>query len=386
MRPYLAVLSDSFHEAMHSRVLWILLGLILLLLLLLAPLTVTYPLTSQISNSDVRDLRQLAQALVAAEAASETDVRRVIWKKLDDELQKNLKKIAEVEDEENRNIGRELRVRSALASALNEIINDDAVFTDAQLSSLELPPEARRLADGPRYDEQQKRLHRLVMETCFPDQFESRTGRSTQIIYLIWPLGDQIPFGQQQVEQAIEFILAQFTNFFLGFIGVFVGILVTASIIPGTFESGSVNLLLSKPISRPLLYLTKVFGGCWFVLVNCILLVVGVYVSLWRSSRRVESPIALVHSAVPVPVFDLLLRLGAGRTDLAQHGGGHRVDDFILAFVHDRGRDARNDHGAGIEPEEIGYRDSHARSAAGADGYGSRAAVGQGGVEMGRSI
>jgi hypothetical protein len=79
------------------------------------------------------------------------------------------------------------------------------------------------------------------METCFPDQFESRTGRSTQIIYLIWPLGDQIPFGQQQVEQAIEFILAQFTNFFLGFIGVFVGILVTASIIPGTFESGSVN-------------------------------------------------------------------------------------------------------------------------------------------------
>ena len=278
MRPYLAVLSDSFYEAMHSRVLWILLGLILLLLLLLAPLTVTYPLTSQISNSDVRDLRQLAQALVAAEAASETDVRRVIWKKLDDELQKNLKKIAEVEDEENRNIGRELRVRSALASALNEIINDDAVFTDAQLSSLELPPEARRLADGPRYDEQQKRLHRLVMETCFPDQFESRTGRSTQIIYLIWPLGDQIPFGQQQVEQAIEFILAQFTNFFLGFIGVFVGILVTASIIPGTFESGSVNLLLSKPISRPLLYLTKVFGGCWFVLANCILLVVGVYV------------------------------------------------------------------------------------------------------------
>ena len=39
MRPYLAIIKDSFREVLASRVLWILLALITLTLLVIAPLT-----------------------------------------------------------------------------------------------------------------------------------------------------------------------------------------------------------------------------------------------------------------------------------------------------------------------------------------------------------
>jgi ABC-type transport system involved in multi-copper enzyme maturation permease subunit len=50
-------------------------------------------------------------------------------------------------------------------------------------------------------------------------------------------------------------------------IGLFIAILVTAPTIPQMFETGSLHLLLSKPISRSLLFLAKFVGGCAFVVI-----------------------------------------------------------------------------------------------------------------------
>ena len=52
MRPYLAVIRDSFHEALVSRVLWILLALSTLLLVLLLPLAIVEQAVSVLQHDD----------------------------------------------------------------------------------------------------------------------------------------------------------------------------------------------------------------------------------------------------------------------------------------------------------------------------------------------
>ena len=98
--------------------------------------------------------------------------------------------------------------------------------------------------------------------------------------YLVWDIGEPVPIRQDQLDQGIRSVVAGFISVVVGMIGVFSAILVTAPIIPSTFDSGSVSLLLSKPVSRPLLFLAKFFGGCWYVLINATYLIGGLWLLL----------------------------------------------------------------------------------------------------------
>ena len=60
MKPYLAVIKDSFREAWSSRVLWILLVLITLVLLAIIPFGWTRQLTIGLQQDDLRDYPKLA--------------------------------------------------------------------------------------------------------------------------------------------------------------------------------------------------------------------------------------------------------------------------------------------------------------------------------------
>jgi len=53
MRPYFAIIKDSFREAMASRVLWVLLGLISIVLVALAPLTYREVTTVGIQSKEI---------------------------------------------------------------------------------------------------------------------------------------------------------------------------------------------------------------------------------------------------------------------------------------------------------------------------------------------
>ena len=50
--------------------------------------------------------------------------------------------------------------------------------------------------------------------------------------------------------------------------GMIAAILVTSTVIPQMFEPGSITLLLSKPVSRSLLFSAKFLGACAFVFLN----------------------------------------------------------------------------------------------------------------------
>ena len=58
------------------------------------------------------------------------------------------------------------------------------------------------------------------------------------------------------------------SSFFLGYLGLFAGNIVTSNVIPQTFEPGAVDLLLSKPVNRIGCLSEKFLGGCLFVLLN----------------------------------------------------------------------------------------------------------------------
>ncbi len=90
----------------------------------------------------------------------------------------------------------------------------------------------------------------------------------------------------------------------VGMLGVFCGIIVTASIVPQTFEPGAVDLLLSKPVSRPLVFLTKFAGGCMFTAITAayilggLWLIVGLRYGMWDSALLWSIPVFVFVFAV----------------------------------------------------------------------------------------
>ena len=66
--------------------------------------------------------------------------------------------------------------------------------------------------------------------------------------------------------------------------GLFLSIFATANLVPVMLEKGYVDLLLSKPLSRPALYLGRYLGALSVVLLNLVYLVGGVWLVLgWKT-------------------------------------------------------------------------------------------------------
>jgi hypothetical protein len=86
MRPYFAIIKDSFRAAIASRVLYVLLLLITLLLVALAPLFVRETLDWKLNReANVRDPQRLMEQLVKRRERSKSVGR--IWELLTPEMQ-----------------------------------------------------------------------------------------------------------------------------------------------------------------------------------------------------------------------------------------------------------------------------------------------------------
>src|SRR5262245_38423738 len=90
MRPYLAVIKDSFREALASRVLWILLILTTVLLLAVAPFGVKDYRPTRLQSNSVFDWPGLIAKWKAQAAASETSPGKHIWSLLTDSVKQKL--------------------------------------------------------------------------------------------------------------------------------------------------------------------------------------------------------------------------------------------------------------------------------------------------------
>jgi hypothetical protein len=289
MRPYIAIIKDSFREAMASRVLWIMTGLIVVLLVALAPIGYKINLTGEINWGEIADPLQLVSRLKRDFDAGQPSPGRRIWSLLDDESRGKLEKLqARSRDEEpnaderrgqrdNREFGRSVE---ALRTALNKIISRRDLYTEADWQKISLPKEANDYLarpSGSLKSDELARLNRLLIETPYQSSFVWRSPDSVRVTYL-WFATPPLPFSKKQVDSVVkEWVLTTAMGWIVGVVGLIAAIIVTSTVIPQMFEPGSITLLLSKPVWRSALLTAKFFGACAFVLLNVTLLIVGLW-------------------------------------------------------------------------------------------------------------
>jgi hypothetical protein len=301
VRPYLAVIKDSFREAFASRVLWILLFLIVLLLALIAPLGYQPALASRLSALEITDLPGLIELLARDDLDPKTPDGQVIAR-LSDEMQRDLRRPA--------NDSQRGEARGALARLVGELngmleardFYDEAAWADVKLGDEARELQKRGLDTLP--DDAIARFNRLAFDAAFAAYIRPAPPAAVQLAYLGWEFGDPLPLSDRQLQEVVGTVVAGVTSRLVGNIGVFIALLVTASIVPQMLDAGACDLLLSKPVARPLLFLSKFLGGCAFILLNAaflntgLWLIVGLRFGAWNSGLLWAIPVFVFVFAV----------------------------------------------------------------------------------------
>ncbi len=228
-------------------------------------------------------------------ADRETPAGRIA-RHLPDELQRNLQKVAQ---------GQEVRIHLHIfADGLNALLESDDWYDREIWRSVPQLRELReleQLAPEEISEQLRQRRARLRIEAALPGVFENRGARSIALTYAGYSFPAVFPVEKAQFQLLLNhFALRLIIDWVLGFAMVFLGILVTAAIIPDMLQPGSLHLLLSKPVSRPLLFLAKFVGGCAFVFVCVSQLIIG----LWLiSGFRLDMWNIRLLLCIPVCVF-----------------------------------------------------------------------------------
>ncbi len=270
MKPYYAVLYDSFQESVRSKVLWILLAAWTLILAALFPLSFSRGESYAFTFADIENPRLVLDNLANASAGKGTRAQRAVFAKLDEEFKSIL-------------VQRQANKRRIFTGLLTDSFNK--LLTNKELYDKEAWPNADRRKDMKPLIENENRtaaeleqLNRGLINLAFPGSIRAATGQATWITYAGIKLGGAIPLSERLLKGVIESAFIPLVmRFGLGIGAMIVAIIITSSMIPDMFQTGSLHLLLSKPLSRNLLFLTKFLGGCIFVAVNIIYLLVGLY-------------------------------------------------------------------------------------------------------------
>ena len=275
IRPYLAVIADSFHAALASRVLWVALFAIWLLLAGLAPVGYREDYTTTFRPRDFRNGTGMKATLAAALVVPEqrdTPAGRIAAA-LPEDLKRQLRRVGNDE---------EIRIRLSLfAEAMNELLEDEVWYSEEAWGRTMRYGELRRLEETPAgelSESLKRRRARLRIEAALPGAFRARSPRSITLTYAGFDFPADFAVDKTRfVDLVNQFVIPTMISWLLGFALVFLGILVTAPVVPDMLQPGSLHLLLSKPISRAALLLSKFLGGCAFVLLCVTQLVVGLW-------------------------------------------------------------------------------------------------------------
>lgn len=319
MRPYLALIKDSFRAAIASSVLYVLLAVITLLLLVLAPLHVREALDWKLQfGNNVTKIDQLSERLIERGKDPKHPTVNRVWDMLDEQLQLDLilmvaekEKAAKAEVDPqtaNRNFMTHRRITNNLEKALNEIIESKDFYDEEAWAKKRLSSEARELLKEDREslsDERHRRLNRLLMASAFGGIVNRGSGNALELCYAFWHIPDMtFPVSYNEFANTTLQLVTWFFDKFVMSIGLFIAILVTANFIPETFLPGSLNLLMSKPVSRWGLLISKFVGGCAFVSLCAVYLFVGLWLwlgfamGIWDPSILWGIPIYIVVFAI----------------------------------------------------------------------------------------
>ena len=320
MRPYLAIIKDSFRAAMASRVLYVLLLLITLLLVVLAPLHLNESLDWRLaSDVNVHKPGALVRKIVQDKESSLVVIR--VWSMLPASLQKEMTSMVEQAESEQANNNaaqqqqagiKNLIIQERLIEQLNEIISDPDFYHPEDWQDQALRIEAKELVDsgvGSLTEIRSKRLNRLLLAQTFRGLIDTGNSSALTIKYAIWDFPVPITMTHQQFAQMLTsstpwMSLPWYFEKLVLSVGLLIAIIVTANMIPDMFEPGSLNLLLSKPISRWGLFTSKFFGGCVFIgLCACYLFLglwlwMGLAMGVWDRAMLLSIPLYVLVFAI----------------------------------------------------------------------------------------
>lgn len=292
MRAYVAILKDSFREALSSRVLWILLVLITLFLIALAGFSVAPAMRTGLNRQEVYDWPALVDRL--REAKPDTPPGQIM-SRLSGDMRKRVREYSQDEPGQRRLI-------EDLRKALVDQLDDRDLYETLDLPAEQLSEEAGKLvARGVDQLEDQElgRLNRLLFEAALPDDIRISPRDVVTLTYMGLVLSDDLTLEDKDLDELIKGILQAFIFLFVSVMGTMIAILVTAPIVPRMFEAGAIDLLLSKPVSRSLVFLSKFFGGCAFTLLNSGYLILGIWVivgvrfEIWSDGLLLSIPVYL---------------------------------------------------------------------------------------------
>lgn len=279
MRPYLAILIDSFWEAIGNKVLWALLIAWSLVLAALVPFGFITETSYQLSNSDIREHDDALEKLSDAARGRETKALRAVVAKLSPEFRDDLKKLDTQETADSQQIK-----PSRLVKELNRVLEVKDLYAEDAFPLPEVSSKREELeplleADSETLsDLDLQQLNRELLQIALPREIARARGEQLWIGYGSLKIGEPLPFSRRAIKENIEpLFFGLVIKLGLGVLAILIAIIVTSPIVPDTFRSGSLHLLLSKPISRVYLYLAKFFGGTIFVFVNISYVLIGLY-------------------------------------------------------------------------------------------------------------
>ncbi len=278
MRAIVAILKDSFREAAASRVLWVALIAIAVVLLALAPLALETSVSNRLRPSELVDVDKLLKSLQQGKEAKDTPAAH-IWSLLSESQKTNIDNwLKPEEDKEN---GDRRRVRSQVLEIVNEHVQKPEFYRAESWASVEMNDDLKPADSARAGDRMLANRNVQRMAAAFPQSIVINGQAVLTLWYGSIPTSLPIPLPPSQINQLIDGTIISVLSLFLGFVGIAASLLVTAGMIPKTFEPGEISLLLSKPVRRSVLYITKFFGGCMFTLICATLLVGGVWLLVW---------------------------------------------------------------------------------------------------------
>lgn len=300
-RPYVAVIRDSFYEAMATRVLWVTLGLIVVLLTGLAPFGFHQTIPVALHWPDLRDPQAFFKTLVA-EADSEESAAGYVFNRLPDHVQEEVREVGRDAPQ-----GRRMRLAGQVLNQISRELRKPDFYDEDIFGDLRLNAEARELKDRGLASlslEETARFNRLVFDAAFPDLIEPAGSEAILFTWLWYPVGSDLPINESQLQRYGQILMTQLVSRLIGNVGIFIALLVTASIIPQMLDSGAIDLLLSKPVSRSMLFLSRFAGGCIFILLNATVLIFGLWLifgirfSMWNHGLLWTIPVFVFVFAI----------------------------------------------------------------------------------------
>src|SRR5580698_877315 len=175
MTPYLAVLKDCFREALASRILWLLTGIITLILFVgLAPFTLLEESAARFQRNEFRNGPEFLKYLASLETSHDATAARRIWSRLPDSVRHRLR------DASSENVNDQVEILFAIRGELNGMLGNKDLYDTSLWTPRMMTPEAKRLQErgaANLSDEDLRRFNRLLIDAAFPDYILPAPGK-----------------------------------------------------------------------------------------------------------------------------------------------------------------------------------------------------------------